>query len=516
MVPSLLILMVGLVVPVAAEQQTNAQTGTAQGYYEFMLARHLESKGDTAGALEALKRAQAADPKSADIQAEFAAIYARQNDGELAVAAGEKALTMDPANIEAHRILGMVYSAWSDGGVAPPAGRTPTQLRTAAIEHLTKVVETPAGATDLNMQLTLGRLHLRAGRADRAIPILENIVSQAPFAAEPYSLLAEARMAVGRTAEAIQALEMAAEISPRNYLPLAELYEKQGKWEEAATAYAGALAAMRNPSRDLRLRWIAALLNSPGKTGPAKARDALKEMLVATPQDARTLYLMSLAHRRLGDLPAAEDAARKMLAVDAASLAALSALSGVLLERGEFRQVVDLLTPFSKDVTARSKGREENASELLTQLAHAHSEMGQHAQAVSVFSDVIKRDPLNAPALNSLGYLLADRGERLPEAVGFIERALKIDPENPSYLDSLGWALFKQGKVDEAVAPLRKAADALADQSIIHDHLGDALARTGKFDEAIAAWQRALSGDGQDIVRAAVEKKIRDAKGRKQ
>ena len=57
---------------------------------------------------------------------------------------------------------------------------------------------------------------------------------------------------------------------------------------------------------------------------------------------------------------------------------------------------------------------------------------------------------MSAPALNSLGYTLADRGQRLPEAVGFIERALKVDPDNPSYLDSLGWALFKQGRAAEA------------------------------------------------------------------
>jgi hypothetical protein len=31
---------------------------------------------------------------------------------------------------------------------------------------------------------------MRAGSAERAVPLLENIVSQAPYATEPYTLLA--------------------------------------------------------------------------------------------------------------------------------------------------------------------------------------------------------------------------------------------------------------------------------------------------------------------------------------
>jgi tetratricopeptide (TPR) repeat protein len=477
----------------AAQARPEAIAPPPDAYFEFMLARRLEAKGDSAAALDALKRAQALDPKSAEILAEMAGLYARQNKGAEAIDAAERALKLDPANLEAHRMLGLVFAAWSDGGVPPPGGRSQTQLRELAIEHLTKILETPTAATDLNLQLTLARLHLRVGRADRAVPILENIVSQAPFVTEPYTLLAEARIALGRVDGAIEALEMAAELNPRHFVSLGELYERQSRWDEAAGAYERAIANLRTVPRDLRYRFFAALLNIPAAKGAQKARDALKDFLATNPQDARGLFMLSAANLRLGDLAGAEDAARKLLALDPASIQGLHALSDTLLARREYRKVIDLLTPF-----------------------FAHSELDEHDAAVRVLTTAIKSDPLSAPALNSLGYSLADRGQRLPEAIGFIERALKVDPNNPAYLDSLGWALFKNGRIDEAEPPLRKAADALPTQSVIQDHFGDVLVRLGKLNEAIAAWERALAGDGADIDRTAIEKKIKDARGRQQ
>jgi predicted negative regulator of RcsB-dependent stress response len=63
---------------------------------------------------------------------------------------------------------------------------------------------------------------------------------------------------------------------------------------------------------------------------------------------------------------------------------------------------------------------------------------------------------------------------------------------------------------------LRKGADALPEQSLIQDHFGDVLVKNGKGPEAIKAWERALAGDGEEIDRATIEKKIKDARGRQQ
>ena len=76
------------------------------------------------------------------------------------------------------------------------------------------------------------------------------------------------------------------------------------------------------------------------------------------------------------------------------------------------------------------------------------------AESEAVFRQLITKEPENAAALNYLGYMLAERGERLNESVDYIKRALAIDPENGSYLDSIGWAYYKDGKLDLAVEHL--------------------------------------------------------------
>jgi tetratricopeptide (TPR) repeat protein len=133
------------------------------------------------------------------------------------------------------------------------------------------------------------------------------------------------------------------------------------------------------------------------------------------------------------------------------------------------------------------------------------------SDAEAAFRQVLERDPKHAPALNYLGYMLAERGERLDESVSYLKRALAIDPENGSYLDSLGWAYFKENKLDLAADNLKRAAEQLRTNSVIQDHYGDVLFKLGRFDEAIEAWTRALAGDGDSIDRSGIDRKIKSA-----
>jgi tetratricopeptide (TPR) repeat protein len=203
----------------------------AQALYEFMMARRLESAGDSAGALASLERARKLDPQSGEIPAEIAGYYFRQNRHADAVAAAEQALKLDQDNTEAHSVLGNIYANWADGGSPRPAGQTEAGTRAKAIEHLSAIQGSPLMSTNPNLLMTLGRLQLRAGKADVAVPILEKVGQQAPWAAEPLLLLYEAHATLGKLDAAEQALLQAAEVNPRYYSTLGQFYERQGKWD---------------------------------------------------------------------------------------------------------------------------------------------------------------------------------------------------------------------------------------------------------------------------------------------
>ena len=108
------------------------------------------------------------------------------------------------------------------------------------------------------------------------------------------------------------------------------------------------------------------------------------------------------------------------------------------------------------------------------------------------FKKVLAVDPLNAPASNYLGYMLADRGVRLDESVKYIQKALAVDPDNGAYLDSLGWAYLKMNRVDLAEVPLEKAAHKITGDPTVQEHLGHLYIRLGKKVEAEQQWEQAL------------------------
>src|SRR5512147_1239716 len=90
-----------------------AQTA-ADGYYDFLMARHLEASGDSKGAQALLEKAVVADPKSAEVRAELAAFHLRRDAADDAERVAKEALQLDEDNSEAHRVLGLSYAARSE------------------------------------------------------------------------------------------------------------------------------------------------------------------------------------------------------------------------------------------------------------------------------------------------------------------------------------------------------------------------------------------------------------------
>lgn len=91
---------------------------------------------------------------------------------------------------------------------------------------------------------------------------------------------------------------------------------------------------------------------------------------------------------------------------------------------------------------------------------------------------------------NALGYSLADRNERLPEALKLLEKASELGPDDPYIMDSLAWVKFRMGQL-QAAADLLRNAYAKAPEAEIGAHLGEVLWQLGERDEARKTWLEA-------------------------
>ena len=472
-----------LLAPVAAAAAGQAGRATESGEpetpaYYFLLARHLESIGRVDEAVKAHNRAIALDPGSAELRAELAGFYARQDNAVEAVAHAEAAIARDASNQEANRILGTVYAAFAERRLPVRKGDDPATYPDRAIAALERA---RGEGTDPGLDLVLGRLYVQTKNFAKAVPVLSRVVESQPSLVDAAILLSTAQEGAGEPEQAIATLQKAlAENggSFRAQMRLAEIYEADEQWNEAANAFARAQTL--NPRAPMIARRRAVALLSAGRA--AESRDLLQATIASGRPDAKDpvlLYLLAESQRVVKDLDAAQATAQALIAANPEDVRGLHVLSLILQDKGDI------------------KGAER------------------------ALRDLIARDPMDANALNSLGYMLAEqseslgeRNDRLDEAVSLLQRALKIEPGNPSYLDSLGWAYFQQGRLDLADAPLTEAADKLKDNSVVQDHLGDLRFKQRRFADAAVAWERALGGDGQSIDKAKIESKIREARGR--
>jgi Flp pilus assembly protein TadD len=111
--------------------------------------------------------------------------------------------------------------------------------------------------------------------------------------------------------------------------------------------------------------------------------------------------------------------------------------------------------------------------------------------------------------LNYLGYAQLDRGEEVVESERLIREALRRAPDSAAITDSLGWALYKTGRVEEAIPVLERAVKGEPADPEINEHLGDAYYAAGRRIEARFAWSAALihaEGEAAARLRSKIER----------
>ncbi len=487
----------------------------------------------------------------------------------------KKALAMEPDNEDALTGLAMVYSDLGDTAAASqvlkrvadknPSLRTLTALAAAyeQMKDFKAAAETYARAVEMNKDPDLKRAYgqalFAADDLDKARSVFEQLAAE-----DPNDLLAALRLSqIYRQkrdfGKAQEYAKRASKLDPNNLeiqFNEVSLLEAEGKTTEAIARLKEILGALpkkpdnisEKSNRIILLERLGILYRFSDQTANAVA--AFREIVELDSAAGGRAYAQLIDALRAGkDYAAAEKEAKvaaqqypddRVIKTVVASLQsdlghfkeAEATLKGLLDGKGDretwisIAQVHEKAKNFTEMAKAideadkLSKGEDEKENIYFLRGA-MYERMKKFDLAEEQFRLALKLNPQSASALNYLGYMLADRNVRLPEALEMVQKAVSMEPSNGAFLDSLGWVYYRLNRLDDAAENLRQSIARSGRDATVHDHLGDVYNSQSKLKEAIAQWERAVremhasaASDIDPTEVAKIQKKLESAKVR--
>ena len=134
---------------------------------------------------------------------------------------------------------------------------------------------------------------------------------------------------------------------------------------------------------------------------------------------------------------------------------------------------------------------------LLYTYAMAAEKIGRLDVMEKTLREVLRKNPNDVNALNALGYSLADRNLKLPEAFVLVSKAHQLSPKDSFILDSLGWVNFRMGKNALALEQLQQAYNTKPEADIAA-HLGEVLWVMNQPNQAEEIWRQGQKLDANN------------------
>jgi tetratricopeptide (TPR) repeat protein len=408
--------------------------------------------------------------------------------------------------------------------------RNPDKAQSA--QQLEQVLQASLTAPETRMaaQVALGHAWQGAGDAKKALGYAQSAHALDPSAVAP-ALLGLELMATTPEAEAIVTAHLRASpdatpirlvyarvlTSAQRYadaVPLLEAITRTNKPPAGAWLSLGALhLELKHPAEATKVltEYLQRLQAGTLTLAPVGSEeDDDNDPTTPPDQGVTQAYLMlSRAAEQQGNFPAAEAWLAKVTNPQRA-LEVQSQRASLLAKQGKVKEGRELIrrTPekTAEDVRAKllaeaqflrdvKQWKEANAvlasanekfpndADLLYEQSMMADKLNQVDEMEKLLRRAMEIKPDHHHAYNALGYALAERNLRLPEARELIRKALALAPGEPFITDSLGWVEYRMGNRDEALRLLQQAYKSRPDVEI-GTHLGEVLWVNGQRDEA--------------------------------
>jgi tetratricopeptide (TPR) repeat protein len=455
-------------------------------------------------AIDILKDAIKANPKATEPMLELAFIYAKYlRRTDQAIDYVNRAIALDPQNIDAYERLCEIALAAGDeknaiqsldraaalksddptfwtrlgklyASIVFKADRSPRSEEIRRVNEIFKKAVDHAG-DDVSVLKDLADYYASTQQITEAIPLYLRLLELEPEDSNSREKLATGFVLTNQRDKAVQMLEEIIKQHPEKYQPYdllagllddnARALEREKKSEEAKVIFAKAAA-----------NYEQSLVVNPGRASPYLH---LAELLLGPLKESeRAVKVLTEARQRFSQTP---------------EIAYYLAIA-----QREAKHSQEAVATFEEALhEAELGGAEITNARFYFDYGAAAEQAGLYDKAAELFRKSIALDPASAAdAYNYLAYMWAEHNMHLDEAEQMIKLALQADPNNGAYIDTLGWLEFREGKLDQALIDLLRAAQKLTrDDPVVFEHIGDTFAKMNKTAQALDAWQKALNLD---------------------
>jgi tetratricopeptide (TPR) repeat protein len=356
------------------------------------------------------------------------------------------------------------------------------------------------------LKLDLAVALRRERRASEAVELLEELLEENPEDIQAQYELANSMVVRGQRDEAISRFESLVQLPGKDAgryrdvfrTRLALLYEESGRYDEAIELLEGILEE-KPGDVDSQLRLFYALKQAQ-KTG--RSLDLTDSLMKEHPDNPYVVIARAQALSADGQLDRAAELLKDRINYSDDPELFYVAASQIYMSHEQYLG--------ARKLVEKGLASYPDSSPIRFQLGAVLERLKDYEAAEMEFKKVLGENPDDATALNYLGYMLADQGIRLDEALGYIERAVELDPYNGAYLDSLGWVYYKQNRLEEAEAHLKEAARINQSDPVILEHLGDLYVRKGQHEDAVDCYRRSLRVAENEEESERVREKLSD------